>query len=281
MLSWQTTDIGTACRYLKITNMEPDITIHELLIYGADAEVPLPVSQIIYSNFTQNRPENLFDEQEKAVQISNYTNSTYFDEIYHVRTAYEYLQGFSPYETTHPPLGKILISVGIMLFGLNPFGWRFMGVVCGILLVPFMYLFGKKLFGRKLFAVFASLLMAFDFMHFTQSRIGTVDTFVTLFVVLSYFFMFCFYRQYIKRDKKAFLWLLLSGICFGLGAATKWNFLYCGIGLAVFFFYTVYLVWKKRKAERANYKPLAKVIVSAAVFFVIIPALLYYVSYIP
>ena len=47
-----------------------------------------------------------------------------FDEIYHARTAYEHILGMKPYENSHPPLGKLFISLGILAFGMNPFGWR-------------------------------------------------------------------------------------------------------------------------------------------------------------
>ncbi|MBR2717342.1 MAG: glycosyltransferase family 39 protein, partial [Oscillospiraceae bacterium] len=50
-----------------------------------------------------------------------------------------------PYEITHPPLGKAIISLGIRLFGMTPFGWRFMGALTGVLMVPLMYLLVKQL----------------------------------------------------------------------------------------------------------------------------------------
>lgn len=70
-----------------------------------------------------------FDEQELYEDGITYQDQTIFDEIYHGRTAYEFLHGLPIYENTHPPLGKTLISVGIAVFGMNPFGWRFMCVV--------------------------------------------------------------------------------------------------------------------------------------------------------
>ena len=69
----------------------------------------------------------LTDEPETVPLEATYENSTYFDEIYHARTAYEHILGLEPYENTHPTLGKLLISLGIRAFGMNPFGWRFMG----------------------------------------------------------------------------------------------------------------------------------------------------------
>ena len=60
------------------------------------------------------------DETDTKPADTGYYGSMYFDEIYHGRTAYEQLEGYSIYETTHPPLGKILISLGIKLFGMVP-----------------------------------------------------------------------------------------------------------------------------------------------------------------
>ena len=65
----------------------------------------------------------LFDEQTAVPDTISQLNSMYFDEIYHGRTGYEQLHKMPVYETTHPPLGKDLIMVGIALFGMTAFGW--------------------------------------------------------------------------------------------------------------------------------------------------------------
>jgi len=44
-----------------------------------------------------------------------YKNGTYFDEIYHARTAYENVVNVYPYEISHPPLGKLILSLGMKL----------------------------------------------------------------------------------------------------------------------------------------------------------------------
>lgn len=44
---------------------------------------------------------------------ATYLNSSYFDEIYHARTALEHIENIYPYEITHPPLGKLIIGIGI------------------------------------------------------------------------------------------------------------------------------------------------------------------------
>ena len=56
--------------------------------------------------------DTLCDEADTVPAASTYYNSTYFDEIYHARTAYEHLRGVYPYEVSHPPLGKEILSLG-------------------------------------------------------------------------------------------------------------------------------------------------------------------------
>ena len=58
----------------------------------------------------------------------------------------------SNYEWTHPPLGKVFISLGVRMFGMNPFGWRIIGVLFGIGMIPFMYFFGRRLFKNRTWA---------------------------------------------------------------------------------------------------------------------------------
>ena len=62
----------------------------------------------------------LVDEQATCPREQTFMNSSYFDEIYHARTAWEHLNGVYPYEITHPPLGKIILSWGIAKIGKAP-----------------------------------------------------------------------------------------------------------------------------------------------------------------
>lgn len=57
----------------------------------------------------------LFDEQSEVPDTISQLNSMYFDEIYHGRTGYEMLHRMTAYETTHPPLGKDFIMLGIAI----------------------------------------------------------------------------------------------------------------------------------------------------------------------
>ena len=103
-----------------------------------------------------------------------------------MRTAREKIRGIEPYEISHPPLGKLIMGVGIRLFGMTPFGWRFMGTLFGVGMLPLLYVFLKNLFGRTSIATCGTVLLAADFMHLTQTRLATIDTYAFLFILLMY-----------------------------------------------------------------------------------------------
>ena len=219
--------------------------------------------------------EALCDEQTLVPAAYSLDNSTYFDEIYHARTAWEQLNGVAPYEISHPPLGKLLMGVGIRLFGMTPFGWRFTGTLFGVLMLPLMYLFLKKLFGGCAVPALGTAVFAADFMHFVQTRIATIDTYGVFFILLMYYFMYI----WLSEDR---LWALaLAGISFGLGAASKWTALYAGAGLGLLWL----AHWLRRFVrEKENEGLLAEFFANEAfclLFFVLLPGLIYYLSYLP
>ena len=79
--------------------------------------------------------------------------------------------------------------------------------------------------------------MAFDLMHFVQTRIATIDSYSVFFILMMYGFMYLYYeRSFHRQSLRQTLWpLMLCGVSFGLGAATKWICLYAGAGLAILF----------------------------------------------
>ena len=217
--------------------------------------------------------EQLCDEPATVPAASDFLNSSYFDEIYHARTAWEHLNGIWPYEISHPPLGKELISLGILLFGMTPFGWRFSGTLIGVLMIPVMYWFVKRLFCSGRIAVLSSVLLASGFLHYVQTRIATIDSFAVFFILLMFVYMYGWLTTGKRRE------LAFCGLFFGLGAACKWTCLYAGAGLAVLWF----SYWL-RCLIRGGKRVLPAFLKNAAfcmVFFLAVPALIYYLSYYP
>ena len=217
---------------------------------------------------------SLCDEGDTLPASSGFMNSSYFDEIYHARTAWEHLHGVWPYEISHPPLGKEILSLGVLLFGMTPFGWRFSGTLFGVLMLPVLYLLLKRLFGGRAVPALGSVLLATDFMHFVQTRIATIDTYGVFFILLMYLFMLL----WLQEDRR---WALaLCGLSFGLGAASKWICLYAGAGLGVLWLLHWLFRFLRRERE-ATPGAFLKNIGFCLIFFVALPALIYYLSYLP
>lgn len=74
------------------------------------------------------------------------------------------LSGLSPDPSfiVHPQLGKWLIAAGEALFGMNSFGWRFMPLVFGCLLILFTIRVTRRLSRSTLIGAIAGLLLTFD-----------------------------------------------------------------------------------------------------------------------
>ncbi|MGP3922355.1 dolichyl-phosphate-mannose--protein mannosyltransferase [Streptomyces sp. 8N616] len=149
----------------------------------------------------------------------------------------------------HPPVGKWTIALGEQLFGLNPFGWRFMVALLGTLSVLMLCRIGRRLFRSTALGCIAGALLAVDGLHFVMSRTALLDL-VLMFWVLAAFGCLLIDRDRTRARLAAALpeddsgtvrpdarvgdrlrlgwrpWRLAAGLCLGLGFATKWNGLY-------------------------------------------------------
>lgn len=228
--SWSRIDINRETRYIKFYFSYSGGELVEIAVLGQDSQ-KIAINAIGSENNDLVYLTKLIDEQDKVECPPTYMSGTYFDEIYYVRTAEEYLKLEEPYEWTHPPLGKLIIAAGILVFGYNPFGWRIMGVIFATLMIPVIYFLAKRLIGTW-FGVFASaFLLMFDFMHFTMGRISTVDTFVVFFSLTSQFFFFVYFQDVLRNGWKASIRpLFLAVLFFALGFSTKWLVLYGFVG---------------------------------------------------
>lgn len=273
LFKWQYAKIGEGTfktRYIRITARMLPMELGELVLYDENGQ-KLDVSGV---------DSVLLDEQETAPERPSWMNSMYFDEIYHGRTAYEHIKNVEPYEITHPPLGKLLIALGIRMFGMTPFGYRFMGTFFGILMLLPLYVLLKNMFGKTKVALCGTTIFAFEFMHFTQTRIATIDTYGVFFALVSFLFMWRWITApYDWSIKKTWPDLALSGLGFGLGCASKWTVLYAGVGLALLWLLRIVL---QCRAKGACYgMEILRTVLLSALFFVVIPAVIYVLSYIP
>ncbi|WP_410499277.1 phospholipid carrier-dependent glycosyltransferase [Chitinibacter sp. S2-10] len=282
---WRVLDVNLPARYFKIGLSTGALQMNEIAVRDASHRQLSPA--------LVGGPADaaaLIDEQDKTVALSTAYNGMYFDEVYHARSAWEILQGIDATENTHPPLGKILIAFGVWLFGMNPFGWRFTGVMFGIAMLPVFFGLSRRVFRSENFALLATGLLALDFMHFTQTRIATIDTYGVFFILASSYWMLRWMQQEPatqdwKTDIKS---LLLCGTMFGLGAASKWIVLYHGVGLAFLYCWNLWRQYKvaqslppKLPGQRTYGDWVTQSVLWSVLGFVVIPALIYTAAYIP
>ena len=315
-------------RYIRITSHQLGLKLNEILFRNEAGEI-IPVTIVSQINDEPESelwsdPKALIDEQDTLEGLPSFLasdvtangkiqpswwNSTYFDEIYHARTGYEFLKSYTPYETSHPPLGKVLISAGIAAFGMTPFGWRFAGALAGILMLPGMYLLAKQLTKKTWLAAMSCLIMSLDCMHLTQTQIATIDSFPVLFIIFAYLFMLRFLQTDIIREKisTSLGSLFLCGLFMGLSIASKWIGIYAGAGLAVMFFWHCFRMFRLQREAQNLYlldttsdhdrqemtgwmsmggapdavKRILTICAWCMLFFVIVPAAVYLISYIP
>ncbi|WP_370111394.1 dolichyl-phosphate-mannose--protein mannosyltransferase [Streptacidiphilus sp. MAP12-33] len=201
----------------------------------------------------------------------------------------------------HPPAGKWVIGLGEQIFGLNPFGWRFMVAVLGTLAVLMVCRIGRRLFRSTLLGCVAGLLLSVDGLHYVMSRTGLLDQMV-MFWALCAFGLLLIDRDR-SRARLADLvgatadnpdappdharataarlgwrpYRLLAGVCLGLDCATKWNGLWF-----VAFFGVMTVLWdaaaRKTAGSRRPYLTALLHDAPWATFSMVVVALLTYVA---
>jgi dolichyl-phosphate-mannose--protein O-mannosyl transferase len=84
-------------------------------------------------------------------------------------------------------------------------------------MLPILYAFGKRIFKDSNYALVLTTLFAFDFMHFTQTRIATIDVYSVFFILLMYYYMYQYITMnfFVDGFRKTLKPLALSGLFFG------------------------------------------------------------------
>lgn len=190
--------------------------------------------------------------------------SEYFDEVYHAFTARVILHGDPKawewwntppagfaYEWTHPPLAKLGMVSGMLLFGENSFGWRIPGALLGVGAVLLVYLLAKELFKDEVTGLLAAGVFSLDGLALVMSRIGMNDSYILFFALLS---IYLFMKQ---KD-------FLSAVSFGLAMASKWS--------ALWVVPILFVLWLRRTNK---FKLLT------FVFFLLLPFTVYLLTYLP
>lgn len=140
-----------------------------------------------------------------------------FDETHYVPAARALIDLSHRANPEHPLLGKLLIAVGILIGGDQPIGWRMLSTLAGTGTVIGIYWALWLMTGRVATAATGALLVAINGLVFVHARIGMLDPFLTLFLVLSLVAL-------IRATRRTSAVRLIGcGILLGLATAVKWT----------------------------------------------------------
>lgn len=245
-------------------------------------------------------------------------NTLVFDEVYYAKFANNYLTQ-TPFFDGHPPLSKYIIALGMWLGEQFPFGHDTVNGLTGSPRAPWSYRWLNALTGsfiplviaglayqlgrRRSYALIAGYLAALDGLFLVESRYALNNVYLVIFGLLGLLF-FLLALEFLPGKPVGTrypVWLvnaclLMSGIWFGASASIKWNGLWFLLGA-----YWVWLAgwavrWLERRMAGEAISPRLDEAVSTAhplqfltrihpvqilVFLAIVPALTYYLEWIP
>lgn len=237
-----------------------------------------------------------------------------FDETYYVKDAWtlsqlgyeaawprdandRFLSGETGIFTTepafviHPPLGKWIIALGMMVLGPeNGWGWRLTTALLGTAAVLLLMLIAKRLTGSTTFATVAGLLMAVDGLAISMSRVALLDTPLTFFVLMGFLFVLLDRDRTMTRIAETVAarfedgepptwgpllwnrpWILAAGAALGAACAIKWSGAWVLAGLGIYLVVTDALA---RRRAGVQLWPTDAVRQGAVTFVLLVPVAL-------
>ena len=244
-----------------------------------------------------------------------------FDETYYAKDAWSlyhfgYVQGYvdganerilagqvdgqwtgTPSMIVHPEVGKWLIGAGEQLFGMTPFGWRVASAVVGALMVMVMVRLARRVTRSTLLGLAAGILVCFDGMALTLSRLALLDIFVGFFV-LSAVSCLVADRDWSRARLAARVgegtrlapgawgpvmlwrpWRLAAGLMWGLAIGTKWTALFPLAAFGLLLWWWDAGARRSFGVRRALGKSAVLDAAPAVVYVVLVPALVYLASW--
>jgi dolichyl-phosphate-mannose-protein mannosyltransferase len=136
-----------------------------------------------------------------------------FDEEPFVKNAHTYPMGVAD-ANDHPPFGKLLISVGMLIFGYNSLGWRFVPLLFGLQTVLLAYWLGRLVFGNKRAGLMAAAFVAGDGFFISYSRSGLLDGTMISFML---------WGMVAAAAARTWRGVIAAGVLIGLSTSIKWS----------------------------------------------------------
>jgi dolichyl-phosphate-mannose-protein mannosyltransferase len=172
-----------------------------------------------------------------ALRIQNvgYPLHYCFDESQFAGAAHQFLIGVpATAECCHPPLAKLLIGAGMLIYGDNPMGWRFSVLCFGLQSIVLAFLIGQSLFEDRRAGWLAAAFMAADGFFLSYSRLAFSEGFLTCLALWS---------MLAAVTARGWGGVLASAVLAGLSGSVKWS------GMQVVL-PACFAVWALRRAPR-------------------------------
>ncbi|QDH34515.1 phospholipid carrier-dependent glycosyltransferase [Porphyrobacter sp. YT40] len=207
----------------------------------------------------------------------------YFDEVHYLPAAREILSWWqtgqgSYLNREHPLLAKLLIALGMGLFGDTPLGWRIMPWACGVLA---FFAATRALWhaSHDRFATIAfAVLLGTGFHLFIHTRIAMLDiVMVAALTVAAWQFAAACAQPEEGRWR-----LALTGIAIGAALGAKWNAIPLAVVPGITFFIARALAGRRRLLLSRRGAPVPGItLVEAFVWLGILPLAVYALTFLP
>jgi len=195
-------------------------------------------------------------------------NSLIFDEAYYVNAARILLgwtvepgahyagatAGLDP-NMEHPPLGKLILALSMLIFGDNGIGWRIPSVIAGMTALGAVYMIVRAAGETAWLAILAVGLLAFDNLTLVHGRIGTLDMLVLAPILVGAWLAL--------RDR----WVL-AGVFMALGMLVKLTAIYGLLAVLILLLIRISASWRRdRRISIGDLRPAVTIgVVSAGLF---------------
>ncbi|KAH9905316.1 dolichyl-phosphate-mannose-protein mannosyltransferase 1 [Xylariomycetidae sp. FL2044] len=221
--------------------------------------------------------------------------SVVFDEVHFGGFATKYIKG-KFFMDVHPPLAKLLITLFGWLAGFNgdfdfkeigkdylepgvPYvAMRLFPAICGILLVPTVFLTLKAVGCRTATAALGASLIVFENGLLTQARLILLDSPLVLATAFTALAFTSFTNQQEQGPEKAFgpawwFWLVMTGLAMGVTVSIKWVGLFTIAWVGALTLVQLWVMLGDTKT--VTMRILAKHFMARAFCLIIIPATFY------
>ena len=202
----------------------------------------------------------------------------YFDEVHYLPAARDLLVLGEFSNREHPLFGKILIALGIVMFGDNPWGWRIMSSLAGALAL--FAVMRAAWFGTcSRYATIASgVLVATGFHLFVHSRIAMLDIFMICALAIAFWQLAAAMREPETGRAR----LALAGVTLGLAMAAKWNALIIAAVPGLAFLALRWFAGRRRLLLSRRGMPVPGItLVEASLWLGVLPLAIYWLTFLP